>query len=77
MQLPQADHPYTGLLYPVTPRDAEVKETFRHVTGDLLGPEDLHLRHARIIDAAPIIDIGAAADGEIGLGEELQGGPLQ
>ena len=69
---PSDDDLGAGLLDPVTAGDPEVEEALGHVPGDLLGPQDADLVHAGVVDAGPVVDVGAPHHAEVGGGEQLQ-----
>ena len=77
LQLAQADDLGSGLLNPVAPGHPQVEQALGHITRDLLGPQDMHLGHTRIVDRRPVGDIGGTANGKIGSREQLEGRLLE
>jgi hypothetical protein len=76
-QLTEADNIGTRLLHPVTAGYSEVEQTLCHVGRDLLGPQDVNLVDARVVDLGPVVHLGGPADCQVGRGEQFEGRMLQ
>ena len=64
-------HHRSGLHYPVGTGYAQVEVPFGHIARYLLGPQDLHLAYAGIIDAGIVLPL-SSLNLQPGLLEELQ-----
>src|SRR4051812_36251376 len=72
LQLTERDDLAGGLLDPVASGDSEIEEPLGDVRRDLLGSQDPHLVDPRIVDRGLVVDIGRAADGEVGGVEQFE-----
>ena len=71
VQLGERDDVGVALLDPVAPGDPDVEHAVGDVAGDLLGPQDAHFVDPGVVDAAAVVDVGAADDREVGVLEQL------